>query len=126
LDPDESVTARKQRNQSRDRPHRLRVYFTRISLAISSIQQDDILEQLDKLMRHEVIGHPYAKMYRRLREIYDEEAEAAEEDERDRRSMHIRVLDRKEARELGAAIDPEIHPHRTLVSDETMKQLAQV
>jgi hypothetical protein len=77
-------------------------------------------------MRHEIIGHPYARMYRRLREIYDEETENAEDEVRSRRRMRIKILDRKEAKAQGAAIDPSVHPHRTLVSDEKTKQLAQV
>jgi hypothetical protein len=40
--------------------------------------------------------------------------------------MRIKILSREQARAENAAIDPTIHAHRLLVSDETLDQLAQV
>ena len=81
---------------------------------------------MDAMMRSEEFGHPYARAYKRLKEIYDEETQNAEAEGRVRRNMRIKILSREQARAENVAIDPTIHPHRLLVSDETLDQLAQV
>jgi hypothetical protein len=78
------------------------------------------------MMRNEEFGHPYARAYHRLKELYDQETQRAERDGEPRRNMRIKIISREQARKEGAAIDPAIHPHRTLVSDENLDQLAQV
>jgi hypothetical protein len=78
------------------------------------------------MMRNDEFGHPYARAYHRMKELYDEETQRAEGAGEERRKMRIKILSREEARREGAAIDPAIHPHRTLVSDEKLDQLAQV
>lgn len=94
LTPEEAIDVRQQRNQQQRL--QLNVCCREDSYKMFVFIQDELIELLHRLMANQAVGHPLARMYQHLRQIYDNEKRAAEAEGRDLQNFRIRLLDRNE------------------------------
>lgn len=76
-------------------------------------------------MADRAVGHPLARTYQHLKQIYEEEKQVADSEGRNIENFRIRLLDRNEVLQRQVPINPAIHPHRTLLPPD-IQHLAQV